>query len=109
MKKLFIVKHNADYQLIIQKGRSLSSKQFKIYYYPNTFEYSRFGFAFSKKKYNAVIRNRVRRQMKSLVHQIMKGSPLQKNWDIVIIAKAPFLTMKYQDNLTTLKAILNKI
>jgi ribonuclease P protein component len=52
---------------------------------PNQLEYSRYGISVSKRVGNAVIRNRVKR----ILREILRLTPLNPGWDIILIVRSP--------------------
>ena len=72
MKKYEIVKENKDFDDIIKNGKYLKSKYYSIYYKENNLGLAKFGIAVSKKFGNAVERNKVKRQLRSLIDQYKK-------------------------------------
>lgn len=68
MKKEFIVQKQSDFDLIINKGKKVKGEIISIYYYPSENNKKYFGFAVSKKIGKAVIRNRIKRKLRMIVH-----------------------------------------
>ena len=69
MKKINIIKENKDFENIIHKGRIIKNKYYILYCLKNdNNQYYRFGISVGKKVSNkAVIRNRLKRQLKSII------------------------------------------
>ena len=91
MNKEKILKKSQEYTNIIQKGKNIKNKYFKIFYLPNNT--TLYGITIPKKVGNAVIRNKLKRQIKNII----MGNELyiQKNYNYVIIIKA--LDLIYQE------------
>ena len=85
MKKHNIVKNNYEFNSIIRNGKSKKNKYFIIYYANNVLEKYRFGISVGKKIGNAVIRNRYKRKIRSIVDNNKKY--YQKNIDYIIIMR----------------------
>lgn len=88
MKKKFVVKEHVDFTNIIQNGRYTKGKYFVIYYKKNDLDHYRFGISVGKKVGNAVIRNKVKRQMRMIIDNYKKN--YQKNMDYIIIIKSNY-------------------
>ena len=82
-------------------------KRKKIYIKDSEFDYSRFGISVSKKVGNAVIRNKVKRQLRSIIDASKKN--YQKNLDYIIIVKNGFLDYSFQEIKDNYEVIIRKI
>jgi ribonuclease P protein component len=79
------LRHPNDFQAVRQHGQTWQSGQLVLSRLPNQLGHNRYGFIVSKRVGNAVIRNRVKRRLRALVHsRIDKHRP---GHDIVIIAR----------------------
>ena len=105
MKVINRIKASDDFALAIKKGKAQRNQSFVIHYRPNEFNYTRVGISVSSKLGNAVVRNLVKRQIRSMCDSFIQYE--KQAFDIVIIAKQGFLNNSYDDNLTSLKRILN--
>ena len=104
MKKINIVKKNRDFSRIIKNNRPIKSNLFVIYLEKNTNDIYKFGISASKKVGNAVTRNRVKRQIKS----ILDKNIYKNNFNCIIIIRKSYLDLNYHDNEEHLLYILNK-
>ncbi len=107
MKKKYIVKKSSDFTTIIKKSTFFRGKGFVIYIKDSEFDYSRFGISVSKKVGNAVIRNKVKRQLRSIIDASKKN--YQKNLDYIIIVKNGFLDYSFQEIKDNYEVIIRKI
>lgn len=97
MKKYEIVKEHKRFDDIIHDGKCISNKYCIIYYKDSAYPYPRFGIAVGKKIGNAVIRNKVKRQVRMI---LTSNKNLFKNGvDYIIIMKRSSLLLKF-DKLT---------
>ena len=72
MKKLFIVRHQQDFDRIIKKGNRKKNDIFIIYSEKNNLPYARYGISVGKKLGNAVYRNKKKRQIRSIIDNLEK-------------------------------------
>lgn len=84
VKKYEVVKKNTDFNDIINTGKCLKSCCYNIYYKDGESLYPKFGIAVSKKYGNAVERNKVKRQVRSLIDHHKKLFPKSNNYIIMI-------------------------
>jgi len=83
MKKINIIKESKDFEKIIKNNKSFKTKYFYIYVQKKEQKNYRFGISVGKKIGNAVIRNKIKRQIK----EIISKNDYQKNFDCIIIVR----------------------
>ena len=107
MKIVNRIKATDDFALTIKKGKAQRDQSYVIHYRANTYTYTRVGISVSSKLGNAVARNHIKRQIRSMCDELIKydNHPL----DIVIVAKQEFLDRSYNDNKQSLKKLLDFI
>lgn len=93
MKKENRVKKNTDFYNIIQNGKKYYTKIFNIYINDSKIDTYRFGISVNKKIGNAVIRNKVKRQLRQIIHQNKKYYQINK--DYIIIVKNSYLNYDF--------------
>ena len=93
MKKYNIVKNNYEFNNIIETGKQIKNKYFVIYYKNNNLDKYRFGISVGKKIGNAVIRNKYKRKIRSVVDNNKKY--YQKNMDYIIIMRKACLDAEF--------------
>ena len=105
MKKEYRLKKNEDFQKVIKQKKSFANKVFVIYYKVND-DHLRAGLSVSHKLGKAVVRNRIKRQVRAMVQDIFDK---QLNLDVIIIVRYHFLEHTYQENLQQLENLYRKI
>ena len=85
MKQKFRIRENERFQEIRQKGKSFSDRYLVLSFLPNTLPYSRFGFVVTSRLGSAVVRNRIKRQLRECIR--LRMNTIQPGWDVVIIAR----------------------
>ena len=105
MKKVNIIKKNKDFQRIIKNNRCLLSKEFVIYLERTEINNYFFGISVSKKLGNAVIRNKLKRQIKSIIDK----KDYQKNFNCIIILRKGILNLTYLEKESALNNQFKKL
>lgn len=106
MKKDYRVKKNEEFSKIISQKNSLANKSFIIYVAQNKIDHVRLGISVSKKLGNAVVRNKIKRQIRSMAAEIVD---LNSTNDYIIIARKDYLLYNYEDNKKSLEKLMIKI
>ena len=104
MKIVNRIKANDDFATTIKKGKAQRDQSYVIHYCTNSLNYTRVGISVSSKLGNAVVRNHIKRQIRSMCDELIDYN---QSLDIVIVAKQGFLTRTFDDNKTSLKQLLN--
>lgn len=94
MKKINIVKENKDFENIIKSGFSQKNDCYIIYSKENNLNHYRFGVSVGKKIGNAVTRNKLKRQMRNIIHKHKKLYSNTK--DYIIIVRKGGLGLSFQ-------------
>ncbi len=106
MKKEYRVKRNEDYSKIISKRNSVANQAFIVYSMNNGLDHARVGISVSKKLGNAVVRNKLKRQIRAMTNELMD---FERKNDYIIIARKGYLRYNYNDNKNLLNKLFNKI
>ena len=104
MKIINRIKANDDFATTIKKGKAQRDQSYVIHYCTNSLNYTRVGISVSSKLGNAVVRNHIKRQIRSMCDELIDYN---QSLDIVIVAKQGFLTNSYDDNKKSLTKLLN--
>src|SRR5690606_24022258 len=86
-----------DYRSAVRRGRRLSTANAMIYTLAQQSEDLRFGFIVSKAVGNAVVRNRVRRRLKAIAHELVTTERATTGFDIVVRAHEPSALATWAD------------
>lgn len=108
MKKINIIKNNLEYTRIIKSNKPFKYKDYILYIEKNQSGPYKFGISVSKKLGNAVTRNKLKRQIKSIIDQ----KHYENSFNCIIILRKGILTKNFQqkqDSLFNALKILNII
>lgn len=107
MKKKDILKSKLEFDNLIKTGQTFADNYFRVFYTPNQTKKSQFGIAVGKKLGNAVVRNKLKRQ----VRQILTANKLQfsKSFNYIIMVKKPGLSLKYRVKEEKIIALMKKV
>lgn len=74
-----------EYNNIYKNGKKIPGKYMIMFILENTLGYNRFGFVTSKKVGKAVLRNRIKRQLRDLVRRMQPQ--WKQGYDIVLVVR----------------------
>ena len=100
MKKAYRVCKSYEFTSIIQHRSFVISSSFVCYYMPRKESHARVGISVGKKLGNAVVRNKVKRQVRSMVDDIYD---FNETFDTIIIVRPRYHQKSYQENWKQLK------
>lgn len=106
MKKEFRIKKSQEFGTIIDRKQFVSNRDYVVYFRPSSYSHVRVGFSVGKKIGKAVVRNKVKRQVRMLVHEIFD---FNASYDYVIIVRKHFLRNTYAQNKQSLLDLYHKI
>ena len=87
------VKTNGDFRRIYRKGRSAVSGGVVVYCLPNKQGKSRLGLTVSTKVGKAVVRNRVRRQLREMYRLHLPA--MKKGYDVILVGRVKAVHTPY--------------
>ena len=105
MKKINIVKENRDYNRIIKENKPFKYKDYVIYIDKKVPYINKFGFSVGKKIGNAVVRNKVKRQIKEIVSK----NDYKNDFDCIIIVGKGILNRNFSEMSENLNFALRKL
>ena len=93
MKAAVTVKENYEFRRIYRKGKSLVSPQMVLYWQKNRQGQSRLGITVSTKLGKAVVRNRVRRQLREMYR--LHLPEMKKGYDVILVGRVKAVHTPY--------------
>ncbi len=107
MKKEYRIKQSKEIETILRKKQSSGNKHYIIYVTKNhETKHFRLAMSVSKKIGNAVVRNRLKRQIKNIIQQ---NSEHIKNYNIFIIARKDCIDIVHKERVNSIARLLKKL
>jgi ribonuclease P protein component len=106
MKRINRLLSNQDFQKLIKGNLSFANKSFIVFHKKNLLDHARIGISVSTKMGGAVIRNKIKRQVRMMITQEFD---LSLNKDIVIIVRSGYAKQTYLKNKEELITLFKKI
>ena len=107
MRKEQRIKKNEEFSAVFNHGRSVANRQFVLYVLKKEDqEQLRLGLSVSKKVGNAVVRNRIKRLIRTVFQE--KQELLLPAYDYVVIARKPTADMNYLEFHSSLAHVMKK-
>lgn len=94
MKKYEVVKKKEEFNEIIKTCSYFKNKYFTIYIRKRENNFARFGLAISKKVGNAVVRNKLKRQLRAIISQ--NKDIFSKDSDYIIMIRKDCVNATFQ-------------
>lgn len=105
MNKDYIIKNNYDFQRIIKNNKPYKYKDYIIYLERNNENNYHFGFSVGKKIGKAHLRNKIKRQLKSIVAK----KDYQNGFNCIIIVGSNILKRTFQEKEENLLEALSRL
>lgn len=99
------IKKHKEFQEVIAKGELIRSNFFTFYVLENKLGYTRIGISVPKKSGTAVVRNKIKRQVRSMC---AKNTDYSKSIDLVMIIKKAYNTEKFAEIEQDIQEIFKK-
>ena len=106
MKRSHRLLKDADFQVVLAKKISVKSPTFTIYGFKKPSGETRVGISVSKKNGIAVVRNKIRRQIRMMLN---KEFPLTDPIDYIVIVRPAYLDKKFLENQSQLISQLSSL
>ena len=99
------IKKYPEFQKVIAEGEVKKTSFFVSYSLQNELGYSRFGISVPKKTGNAVVRNRIKRQVRAAIAQ---STTFQESIDTVFIVRKSYESENFDKIKTEIQELINK-
>ncbi|WP_342268915.1 ribonuclease P protein component [Spiroplasma endosymbiont of Aspidapion aeneum] len=107
MKNQDIIKKNFEFQKIIQKNYSVQNACFIIFLDKKSIKF-KYGISVGKKNGNAIVRNKIKRQIRTMIFEIIKLKKTKKK-NLIVIVRKKYKDFSYQENFGHLLNCFNLI
>lgn len=104
MKKINRVTSNQEFGDIVHNGTAKRNNCYIVHVRENTLGFVRVGISVSKKIGVAVVRNRIKRQVRAMCGELIDFNVC--SIDIIIVVKDGFLSNTYQNNKNSLQSLI---
>ena len=101
---MITVKKYFDFKKAYDKGKSFGNRNLILYVRKNNLDYSRMGITISKKTGKAVIRNKIKRQMKEIYRNY--ESNIKEGYDLIFIVRRNVPDISFKDLESAFKHII---
>ena len=106
MKKENRIKKNEEFSRIIAKKHTVGNAVFLVYFDKKALDHARVGISVSKKMGNAVVRNKIKRQLRMMFIENFDNETYEK--DVIVIVRKNYLQNSYLENKCYLEKLLKK-
>lgn len=96
MKKDKRIQKNEEFNSIIKQRHSKASKIFIVYFSNRKEDHARVGISVSKKLGNAVVRNKIKRQLRMMIQETINFD--EAKYDYIVIVRKDYLLNSYDTN-----------
>lgn len=106
LKKVNRVKKHEEFQKVIQARQVEKNQTYVVYYQRSESQVFRVGISVSKKLGNAITRNKIKRQVRHIIHDL---KDIIRPLDYVVIVKEKYKNYSFLENQTAMLNLLKKI
>lgn len=106
MKVINRVKKYEEFQKVINEGSFLRLETLNVYFLKNDLPFTRFGISIPKKSGIAVIRNKMKRQIRAAIAKVCDYS---LGYDIIVIARKEYDVECFEQVEDDIKKIIEKV
>lgn len=106
MRKELRVRKSQEFSEIIKNRDYVSSNVMTLYVKEKKEDKNRVGISVGKKVGNAVIRNKVKRQLRMMIQETYT---FEENFDTIILVRDQFAKESYESNKKVLEKLLKKV
>lgn len=103
MKKVNTVKKYREFKEILKIRHFYKNELFCVYFRENVFGYTRVGLLITKRNGIAVIRNKIKRQVRSIIDGVLD---YKKNLDVIVVINKKYDPNEYIKNKEKLEELL---
>ncbi|WP_031542401.1 ribonuclease P protein component [Mesoplasma photuris] len=108
MKNKRIIKDNFKFQSIISKQKVLKNPSFIIYFEKSEIGFLQYGISVGKKLGNAVFRNKIKRQVRMMMNEVIKTEG-DKSYKIIVMARKAMTNKDFETNQNALKNVVSNL
>jgi ribonuclease P protein component len=106
MKVLNRIKKNVEFNEVIENGQVIKSDSITLYFQENKLGYARIGISIPKKSGKAVVRNKMKRQIRAI---IAKDVDLSKSIDCILVARKAYDIEKFTKTESDIEYLFKKV
>ncbi len=106
IKKAYRVKDTREFKAIMDRKKYYACPQFVIYVKEKKEENARVGISVGKKLGKAFCRNKIKRQVRSMIQTLYS---FEEDFDTIVIVRNKYLENSYEENFKYLQKLYKKV
>lgn len=106
MKKKYHICKTQEFEKIMKYKKFYTCPSFTLYVKPREESYARFGISAGKKLGKAYVRNKVKRQIRMMIHELCD---FNEKFDAIILVRVKYLEENYDTNKKLLETLIKKV
>lgn len=107
MKRINMIKKNDEFKHIIENGVTNKTPYFRSFILPKKEKYFRIGISVPKKLGSAVLRNKIKRQIRHIINNSTDSFNLKQ--DCIIIINSNFISLEFKKKQELLENLIKRI